>query len=256
MGDDQPLFQYTQRGADFHLANNTINTSRIGEGGYLLGPRGCHPVGTFLPPRRILLISTLTCPADAFIPSNPPGAGRLTTAPNPFISSTGVRTPSPEYNGWYVTGTWFFGGHKNYNKEGKWDRPTIDNPLRWNEGRGWGAVELVGKYDVLNMSDKAFNDAGVGCPPTRLYPNLASTGGSIGAPSLGLCGEQRTWIVGVNWYLNDYVRLMFDYAEAELSGYPLTTITAATHLHSHLARYAGFDGGTVRGFGMRAQVDW
>ena len=26
VGDDQPLFQYTQRGADFHLANNTINT--------------------------------------------------------------------------------------------------------------------------------------------------------------------------------------------------------------------------------------
>ena len=27
------------------------------------------------------------------------------------------------------------------------------------------------------------------------------------------CGEMRTWIVGVNWYLNDYVRMMFNYAE-------------------------------------------
>ena len=33
--------------------------------------------------------------------------------------------------------------------------------MRWYEGKGWGAVELGGKYDVLNMSDQAFNDAGV-----------------------------------------------------------------------------------------------
>ena len=82
--------------------------------------------------------------------SNPPGSGLLASAANPFISSTGVAHARSEYNGWYVTGTWFFGGHKNYNKEGKWDRPTIDNPLRWNEGKGWGALELVGKYDVLD----------------------------------------------------------------------------------------------------------
>ena len=48
---------------------------------------------------------------------------------------------------------------------------------------------------------------------------------------------------------------MFDYAEAELSGYPLTTITA-TNTSLAPGTYAGFDGGTVRGFGMRAQVDW
>ena len=31
IGDDQPLLQYTQKGADFNLANNTINTGRIGK---------------------------------------------------------------------------------------------------------------------------------------------------------------------------------------------------------------------------------
>ena len=96
--------------------------------------------------------------------------------------------------------------------------------MRWNEGKGWGAIELVGKYDVLNMSDRAFNNAGSGCPTTRLYPDLASTGtgatATIGASSLGLCGEQRTWIIGVNWYLNDYVRLMFDYARGRAQRLP------------------------------------
>ena len=199
-------------------------------------------------------------PNSALIPSNPPGAAQLSTAANPFINPlTGVRTPDPEYNGWYVTGTWFFGGHKNYNKEGKWDRPTIDNPLRWNEGGGWGGLELVGKYDVLDMSDTSFNNAGkFGCPTTRLYPNLPQRWRLHTQPSsLGLCGEQRTWIIGVNWYLNDYVRLMFDYAQADLSGYPLTAVAAGTSLAlDGPATIAGFDGATVRGFGMRAQVDW
>src|SRR6185437_17145190 len=105
-------------------------------------------------------------PTGPFIRSNPPGsspAGQLTTASNPFFSPVFGQTPDPDYDAWYVTGTWFFGGHKNYNKEGKWDRPSIDNPLRWNEGKGWGGVELVGKYDVLDMSNQAFNDSGA-CP--------------------------------------------------------------------------------------------
>lgn len=252
IGDDQQLLQYSQRGADFHLANNTINTGRIGKEDTFWGLEAATLWGPFALQGEYSHLD-VDLPSGAFIPTNPPGAGQLTTAANPFFGK-----PSPEYNGWYVTASWFFGGHKNYNKEGKWDRPSIDNPMRWNEGKGWGAIELVGKYDVLDMSDKTFNDAG-GCPTTRLYPGLASTGtgeaATIGAPSLGLCGEQNTWIIGVNWYLNDYVRLMFDYAEAELSGYPLTTITA-TNTSRAPGTYAGFDDAKVRGFGMRAQVDW
>ena len=255
IGNDQPLLQYTQRGADFNLANNVINTGRIGNEDTFWGLEAATLWGPFSLQGEYSHLD-VDLPSGAFIPTNPPSSGQLASAPNPFISSTGVRTPSPEYDGWYVTGTWFFGGHKNYNKEGKWDRPTIDNPFRWNEGKGWGGLELVGKYDVLNMSDSGFNDAG-GCRTTRLYPNLASSGGSIQASSLGLCGEQKTWIIGVNWYLNDYVRLMFDYAEADLSGYPLTNVPAGTSLALDApATIAGFDGGTVRGFTARAQVDW
>ena len=72
-----------------------------------------------------------------------------------------------------------------------------------------------------------------------------------------MCGEQKTWIIGVNWYLNDYVRLMFDYAEAELSGYPLTTVAAGIHSRSRTCyNMPASMARTVRGFGMRAQVDW
>ena len=41
-------------------------------------------------------------------------------------------------------------------------------------------------------------------------------------PSVAECGEMKTWVIGVNWYLNDYVRLMFNYAQSDLSGYPTT----------------------------------
>jgi hypothetical protein len=50
---------------------------------------------------------------------------------------------------------------------------------------------------------------------------------------------------------------MFDYAEADLSGYPLTNVAGGTSLALDApATIAGFDGGTVRGFTARAQVDW
>ena len=82
---------------------------------------------------------------------------------------------------------------------------------------------------------------------TRLYPDLAlhGTGGICNDRRihLGLCGEQKTWIIGVNWYLNDYVRLMFDYAQADLSGYPLTAVASGTSLAlDGPATIAGFDG--------------
>jgi phosphate-selective porin OprO/OprP len=259
VGDDQQLLSYSQRGADLHLANNTLNTQRIGDEDTFWGLEAAALWGPFSLQGEYAHLD-VGLPGAAFIPTNPPAAGRLTTAANPFFG-----IPDPEYSGWYVTGTWFFGGHKNYNKEGKWDRPTIDNPMRWSEHTGWGALELVGKYDVLDLSDSAFNAVippavNGACPNTRLYPNLAAGANGAAptliAPSVGLCGEQRTWIVGVNWYLNDYVRLMFDYSEAELSDYPVTTITATNTTLPAGTQKAGFDGGTIRGFGMRAQVDW
>ena len=46
----------------------------------------------------------------------------------------------------------------------------------------------------------------------------------------------------MNWYLNDYVRLMFDYAQADLSGYPLTAVASGTSLAlDGPATIAGFE---------------
>ena len=99
-----------------------------------------------------------------------------------------------------------------------------------------------------------------GCPTTRLYPNLPHHQVAtpyIAHPVLGLCGEQKTWIIGVNWYLNDYVRLMFDYAEADLSGYPLTTVAAGTSLAlDDLPRLPASMEERSEASACAAQVDW
>jgi phosphate-selective porin OprO/OprP len=83
---------------------------------------------------------------------------------------------------------------------------------------GWGAWQIAGRYDVIDLSDKAdalFN-LGLNC---------------------GECAEQKTWLVAVNWLLTDYTALKFNVTQSEIEG--------------------GInDGAEITGFGMRAQVDW
>ena len=263
-GDDQPFFQYQARGADLHMTNFADNTGRIGDSDTFWGLETAALWGPFSAQAEYGRLD-VDLPNGAFIRSNPPGARLLAGAANPFVG-----VPDPSYSGWYVEGTWFFGGHRTWDKEGKFARPKIDNPMRWSEGSGWGALQLVGKYDVLDLSDSlqqcvqprrdcssssgSPNFVG-GCPTTRLFPNLATANSSLQAASIAQCGEMKTWSVGANWYLNDYTRLMFQYSESDLSGYP-TTILTATATQPKSGPVAGFDGGTIRGFGMRAQVDW
>ena len=64
----------------------------------------------------------------------------------------------------------------------------------------------------------------------------------------------ETWIVGVNWWMTEYMRLMFQYSQSDLSDYPFFTPTGLPSLPP--GSNNGFDGATIRGFGMRMQVDW
>ena len=99
---------------------------------------------------------------------------------------------NPTYNGWYLEMSYFLTGeHRNY-EEGEFSRPKVLRPVF---AGGPGAWQLAGKYDVINFSDQATTIA-----------------------TCVMCGNQNTWLVGVNWWLNDYVRLMFDYDEFDYLG--------------------------------------
>lgn len=251
-GDDQPFFQYgnNARGADLHLANAPSVTGRIGDEDTFWGLEAAALWGPFALQGEYGQLD-VDLPGGQFIRGNPPfAAGQLASVANPFIGD-----PDPTFNGWYIEGSWFFGGHKTYEDDGRWGRPKVDNPLFHGSG-GWGALQLVGKYDVLDQSDSAFNNAGA-CPTTRLFPGVnATTAGSppaLVANSIPLCGDMKTWSVGVNWWMTEYMRLMFQYSESELSNYP---IFVAANAGLPPGTNNVFDGAHIRGFGMRMHVDW
>ena len=123
----------------------------------------------------------------------------------------------PTYSGWYVEASWFITGEMRTYKEGEITRPKVRSPV--NEG-GHGAWQLAAKYDVLDLNDNA-----------TLIPTCT------------MCGQQNTWLIGVNWWLNDHTRLMFDYNHSTIDG-------------GFLAGANVNDDATIQGFGTRAQVDW
>lgn len=95
----------------------------------------------------------------------------------------------PNFDGWYVEWSWILTGEtKAYNvtatnnEQGGWGGPKVASPFSWN-GDSWGAWELVARYSN-----------------TDLNWNPTSSKGVRG-------GEQKIFTIGVNWYLNNVVRL-------------------------------------------------
>jgi phosphate-selective porin OprO/OprP len=259
-GDDQPYLQYQARAADLFLANRFVNTSRIGESDTFWGVEGAAVWGPFSVQGEYTQLE-VDLPTGPLFRTTSPGPLQYTTAANPFIG-----VPDPTFTGWYVDASLFLTGETRPYKDGIFQRVKVKNPVTWSKGGGWGAWQIAGRYDVIDLSDEEFNTAvnlnsGFvgGCPTQRVYPNIAATGTapnqSLVAPSLAQCGEQKTWLIGVNWYLNDYVKLQFNYTESELSDYPVTILTASA-TQPIAGPVAGFDGAKIRGFGMRAHVDW
>ena len=75
----------------------------------------------------------------------------------------------------------------------------------------------------------------------------------MAANQIPLCGEMQTWVVGVNWWMTEYMRLMFQYSESDLSDYPFF-VPQDPSLPP--GKNTGFDGANIKGFGMRMHVDW
>jgi len=93
---------------------------------------------------------------------------------------------------WQVTSSWVLTGEDGgYRGVVKPAHPfTVD-------GEGWGAFELVGRYGVLDIDDDAF--------PVYANPLLA--------PTLA-----RSWGLGLNWYLNSNLKLVFNVTDTRFDG--------------------------------------
>lgn len=125
------------------------------------------------------------------------------------------------FDGFYVFGSWFLTGESRTFKGGTVDRlkPFADfNPA---EGK-WGAVELLARYDQLDLTDK------------DLSP---------------LNKKAETWTGGINWYLNPNLKVMFNYIRFKGENSPLYVLTTPV---------AGTGARTAKGesFAARVHVDF
>lgn len=102
---------------------------------------------------------------------------------------------SPSFDGWYAQAGWLLTGESRPYKgdEGVFGRIKPENPFSLKAG-GWGAFELLGRYDTLDLNDA----------------NAGING-----------GELRQYTAAANWYLRDNLRLMLNYAVVDSEDNPV-----------------------------------
>ena len=102
---------------------------------------------------------------------------------------------------WEVSGGWVLTGEQDSYANGVIPR----HPFSIEDG-GWGAWQIVGRFERLNVDDGAF-------------PAYASTTGSA--------SRAEAWSVGLNWYLNADLRANLSFSHTIFSG----GTTGAVTLH-------------------------
>ncbi len=232
------LFRYRARGADLHLADRFVSTPQIFdedtfwgiEGAAIWGP--VHVVGEWTQLEG-KIVQGRVAGNPAVIPPVPT-----------LICCNGSE---PTYDGWYVEAGVFLTGETRSYKEGEFGRIKVKNPvIGGGKGGGWGAWQIAGRYDVIDLTDKA----------TTIQGNPSSGSSSQFPQSLSvnctLCGEQQTWEVVVNWWLNDYTGLQFQYSQSEIDGgaqlFKMADGTVASANVNNKAK--------IEGFGTRLRFDW
>lgn len=105
---------------------------------------------------------------------------------------------SPNFSGWFVEGTWVLTGEtRQYspsamnNEYAAFNAPKVANPFSFS-GDSWGAWELAVRYSDTNLNWRQNSIA-----------TLATQAGIAG-------GDQRIISIGLNWYLNQNIRIMID----------------------------------------------
>lgn len=125
---------------------------------------------------------------------------------------------SVQATGWYVQGSWLVTGEsRNYD-------PVSGTVGKVNPRNSkWGAWEVAFRYDVVNF-DESVNTTGTSSNPTavastvptRFCGDYATAADAAANPvSCTNGGEMTDWTLGVNWYPNKNVKLMFNYTAAE-----------------------------------------
>jgi len=117
---------------------------------------------------------------------------------NDVATGTPLNGDPSFFGGYFEVGYYLTGETRGY-KGGKWDRTKVLRP--WNEG-GWGAIQLNGRVDYVDLSDRVADSA------TFTAPNYVNGGKQL--------GFQASLI----WNPVDWVRFMAQYGHVEVKGGP------------------------------------
>lgn len=161
--------------------------------------------------------------------------------PLDLFSSASVFVPNgnPSFWGGYAELGYYFTGETRGYKNGLWDRTKVLKPF--SKG-GWGALQLNGRVDYLDLDSKRLKN---GCT------NNFATGVCTGAPVLSKGGTQLGALASMVWIPEDYLRFYLQYSHAEITGGPFAATVKPTSSKPIDERKYGVD--TVA---ARAQIDF
>jgi phosphate-selective porin OprO and OprP len=106
--------------------------------------------------------------------------------------TTSTQTATVTNRAWQIAGSYVITGERP-SFTGIKPRKVFDP-----QKRTWGAFEVVARYAVLQVDDEAF---------TRGFASLTSS-----------AKKARSWSTGLNWYLNNNLRINSDYAVTSFDG--------------------------------------
>jgi phosphate-selective porin OprO/OprP len=106
----------------------------------------------------------------------------------------GVNTVNVKNDGWQIAGSWLITGEDNSFKGVKPKR------IFDLDTGNWGAMEVVARYQEANIDDKVFENNG-------RYGSLATSAKSA-----------QAWALGLNWYLNQNVKIASNYERTSFNG--------------------------------------
>lgn len=121
--------------------------------------------------------------------------------------------PEIEGRGWYIAGTWVVTGE---NRDGG------VNPKRPLLQGGFGAVEVAARYEKLR-----FASAGAPAEPPSRSPRAANIAGNA----------DRAWTLGVNWYVNRWVKVRFNAINEQLDDPALGPAAGASSLWTMVTQF-------------------
>ena len=129
-----------------------------------------------------------------------------------------VYNDNPSFWGAYGEVGYFFTGETRNYKGGAFQRVKVLHPF--SDG-GWGAIQLNGRVDYLNLKD----DVG----GLVVAPPAGAAGYGLGSNSTFVNGGRQLGILAsLIWNPTDYVRFMAQYDHVHVTGGPRTTVSTAT----------------------------